>query len=46
MTSLFHDGTLFRFFEFCQLWRSIIGENFIFIKKLGIMFNNFLLPEY
>jgi len=33
MTSFFYNGTLIQFFEFCQLWRSILDQNFIFIKK-------------
>jgi len=33
----------FNFLNFCQLWRAILEQNFIFMKEPETMLNNFLL---
>jgi len=34
MTSYYHNGALFIFFNFCQLWCPIEAQNFIFWWKI------------
>jgi len=47
ITSFFHNGTLFQYFEFCQLWRAIKSQNFIFIKNQQLCCTIFYwLSEY